>query len=151
MQVRSGRVASVAHGGDLVAGHHQLAGLHQCGFDVTVERDRAVRGADLDPHAEARCRTGGNHLSIGCSVDRSTHGVGDVESGVQGAPPGSKARCQHALGGKSELWAQKSRLPLRPLLSESRASGRFLSMDPGIKAVCHRDDLHPRRFGAGSQ
>src|SRR5947209_17585467 len=49
VQMRAGGVAAVADGGDLVAGHHPLTDTDHRRVDVTVERDRAVGMAPLDP------------------------------------------------------------------------------------------------------
>src|SRR5271166_471331 len=53
VQVRPGGIAAVAHGGDLVAGHHALTDADQRGVDVAVERDRAVGMTQLDPRPVA--------------------------------------------------------------------------------------------------
>src|SRR5699024_9005657 len=80
VQVRAGRLAAVAHRGDLLAGVDLLTLGDQGSVDVAVDRDRAVVVLDADPLTEPAGRAGVDHFT-GCGrVDRRTEVVGNVDA-----------------------------------------------------------------------
>ena len=87
VQVRAGRVAAVAHLGDLLAGGHLFAHRDQRAVDVPVRGDRAVVVAHPDPQPETAGRAGGDHLTGQRGADGGADRGGDVDAVVAVAPP----------------------------------------------------------------
>ncbi len=94
MQVRPGRLATIADSGDLLTGLHSLPHGHQGLIDVPVDRCRSIVMLKTYPEAETVCRTGVEHGSVGCRVDGSSDSVGDVEPGVRSPPSWTEIRGQ---------------------------------------------------------
>src|SRR5271157_619913 len=97
MEVWTGGITPVTHGGYLVAGHHALADADQRGVDVAVERDRAVGMEQLDQHPVAGGRPGLDDDTIGHRKDRCSDRVGQVDTGVQHPPAVAEVRGEYAL------------------------------------------------------
>lgn len=53
VQMRAGRLPSIADLGDLLAGSHLLSRAHEVLVDVAVDGDRPVRVLDIDGQTEA--------------------------------------------------------------------------------------------------
>ena len=149
--MRPGRVAAVAHLGDLVAGPDALADVDVPAVDVAVQRDGAVGVPKLDPGAVAGGRTRVDHHAVSGGEDRGADRVGDVDTAVQHAPAVAEARRERALGGRHEQRPLQPRLALRPLLGVGGGLGDLLGVHNGVRGRSDRHHLHPARgTGAGA-
>lgn len=98
MQVRTGGISGVSHRGDPVAGHDTLADVDGGAIEVSVQSDRAIGVAQLDPDAEALHGTRGNYDTVCDGVDGCANRVCDVDAAVQCAPSVAVFRCENAPG-----------------------------------------------------
>src|SRR5215470_852381 len=98
----TGGLATIAHGGYLLAGLDGLALADEGAVDVTVDGDCPVGVPDADPQAEAAGWPCLDDDSVGCGDDRCADPVGDVDAPVHGAPACAVGGGEPADGGCDE-------------------------------------------------
>ncbi len=118
------------------------------GVDVAVQRDRAVGVTELDPHSVAGGRAGVDDHAVGDRVDRCADRVGQVDAGVQDAPPVAEARGEDALGRHDEQRLLQPGLTLGAFLSERDAVGQLGVVHGDVRGRLHGHHLYTAAGGA---
>ena len=152
MQVRSGGVAAVADGGDLIAGEHPLADLDLPGVDVAVAGHRAV--PVLQQHPGAVAGVGGTRLldhAVGGREHRRADRSGQVDPVVQGTPAVAEARGEQGLRRQGEQRTLQPRFARGALGGVGHPAGQFLGADRRVGGGLDRDQLHAARRGRRGQ
>ena len=103
MQMRPGRVAPVAHLGDLLVRSNLLACYHERAVDVPVDGNRSIGVSDAYPEPESARRPGLHDHAVGGGDDRRPDGVGEVDTVMERSPPAAESRREDPLRRQDEL------------------------------------------------
>ena len=138
----TGGVATVADGGDLVAGEYSLTDLNRPAADVAVARHRAVGVPDQDPGAITGI--GGSGFlddAVGGRVNGRADRAGQVNPVVQRTPAVTVTGSEQAMGRQNEQRALQSGLAVSSFCGVGDGLGKLLGMHYCIGGRLYRDQF----------